>query len=101
MRVDDGVLKTVVYIGRSVASEFVPYGSGFVVASLVDGFKFQTIVTAKHVLEKMGEIDVVLVRVNQRGGVARELPLRRTDWLAHPDPNVDLIVCPTVIQQPS
>jgi hypothetical protein len=97
MRVADDIRKAVVYIGRRVGSQFVPYGTGFVVASLLDGLKYQTIVTAKHVINRMGTVDDVYVRVNERTGLARELPLNPRHWLPHPDQNIDLIVCPTMI----
>jgi hypothetical protein len=97
MRVADDVRKAVVYIGLRSGSNFVPYGTGFVVASRLDGIKYQTIVTAKHVIDRMGSVDVIYVRVNNRTGVAEELPLDPGHWLPHPDPNIDLIVCPTMI----
>ena len=97
MRVADDVRKAVVYIGRRAGSQFVPYGTGFVVASSLDGQKYQTIVTAKHVIKRMGKVEAVSVRVNERTGIARELDLNPEHWFPHPDANVDLIVCPTMI----
>src|SRR5262245_13512587 len=97
MRVADDVRKAVIYVGRQAGSLFVPYGTGFVVASSLDGKKYQTIVTAKHVINRMGNVEAVIIRVNDRTGVARELALKPQDWFPHPDANVDLIVCPTMI----
>ena len=97
MRVPDNIRKTVVYIGRGDHGPFTPYGTGFVIVSFIDDRSFQTIVTAKHVIDSMGDVDSVWIRVNDHAGNARVLPLKRDHWKPHPDPGVDLMVCPTLI----
>jgi len=42
MRGADDVRKEVVYVGRRAGSQFVPYGTGFVPASSLDGQKYQS-----------------------------------------------------------
>ena len=54
VRVDDMVRKSVVYVGDANSGSFVPHGTGFITASFIDDFAYQSVVTARHVLEGIG-----------------------------------------------
>ena len=92
MRVSDRVLKTVVFIGRKPpGGVFVPYGTGFIVASFIGEETFQNIITAKHVINDIPG-DEIHVRVNGHSGQARLLGGGREHWYPHPNPRIDVIV---------
>lgn len=95
MRVDDLIRKSVVYVGDANNKTFVPHGTGFIVATYIGEYVFQSIVTAKHVLE--GIAPQVHLRVNRLGASAHVINTDRSAWMPHPDSNVDLVACPTVI----
>ena len=98
MRVHNDVLRTVVFLGQIQGGEFVPYGTAFLVASIVSPDRaYQTLVTAKHVVEDMGDVEFVYARLNDKAGQAQVIGLARSEWYSHPDPRVDVIVCPTII----
>src|SRR5258707_15818173 len=64
---------------------------------------FQTVVTARHVIDKMrlhfgGTLERVDVRVNRKDGSAQILPLSGDHWHNHPDDKIDVAVCGTKIR---
>lgn len=95
MRLNTEVIQSVVFIGWANNGPFVPYGTGFVTVSRYDGQAFQTLVTAKHVIEDIPG-DIVFIRVNQRGGGAKLVAAKKESWYPHPSAAVDLMVCPAV-----
>lgn len=95
MRVDDTIRKTVVYVGDANGKSFVPHGTGFVAVSYIDGAAFQSIVTARHVIEGI-EPDIHL-RINTLDGEVKIIALRKSDFHQHSSGTVDLVACPTVI----
>jgi hypothetical protein len=69
MRVDDNVRKGVVFVGRQQSGSFVAYGTGFITANTIDDRIYQTIVTARHVIDRMrehsdGKLERVDIRLN-------------------------------------
>lgn len=98
MRVDDRALKAVLAIGVQ-RETFVFYGTGFLTVNYIDGDSFQTVVTARHVIEKIKahKSPVVHVRVNTHSGAARILEAKTEHWFNHPNPQTDVAVCPSVI----
>lgn len=98
LRVDDHILRTIVYVGASRdGGPFHPYGTGFVTALLGEReFGWQSVVTAKHVIEDI-DGNIVHLRVNSRQGDAVLIPTQKTAWWFHPDPRIDVAVCPTTL----
>jgi hypothetical protein len=94
LRLDDDIRKTVVFIGIASSGPFVPIGTGFVALWFVGDQGFQYVVTCKHVID-MIPYDIVHIRVNRRDGEAEVIGTEKHYWTAHPDPRVDLMVCPT------
>lgn len=95
VRVDDLIRKTVVFVGDANNKPFVPHGTGFIVVTEVEGKAFQSVVTAKHVIDGLGPF--IHLRLNRRDGSAEVIPLTVERWVSHPDTRVDLAFCPTVI----
>jgi hypothetical protein len=93
MRIDTSVIRTAVFIGSASTGTFIPYGTGFVVTTRYDHRAFQTLVTAKHVIDDIPG-DFVHVRVNQTQGNASIVAAPKSNWLAHPDTEIDVMVCP-------
>ena len=95
MRVGDGVEKTIVFIGRSAprSGEFIPYGTGFLTATTQENVTFQSIVTARHVLELIQGTDEILIRANTHDGTAKIINTERRWWFS-PLENIDLAFCP-------
>lgn len=98
MRIDDHVRKTVVFIGYcSKGGPFVPHGTGFVAVSVHAGDRpWQTVVTARHVIEGIPG-DVVFLRANNRQGEYCIIEVDKTSWLYHPDDKLDVAVTPCFI----
>ena len=95
MRVDDLIRKSVVYVGDANSKPFVPHGTGFMAASFIGDSGYQSVVTARHVLEGIGP-DVHL-RLNRLDGRAQVIPLEGHTWKEHPSGKVDLAAFPTLI----
>jgi hypothetical protein len=97
MRVSDRLLKCVVFIGVERNNEFVPLGTGFIVALPEGNLGFQYIVTALHVIA--GVKETILVRLNKSSGKAANYTLPR-GWYYHPDPLrlIDVAVAPVALQ---
>jgi hypothetical protein len=97
MRLDDDILKTIVYLGREDHGSFVPYGTGFITARLPNEHQaWQTLVTARHVIDSI-KAKTVYVRLNNRAGEAQTIRVAKDEWHFHPDDRVDVAVCPSII----
>jgi hypothetical protein len=97
MRVDEKILKTIVFVGLGTRNGFTPYGTGFLTANTVDGHLFQAFLTAKHVIDKIPGDDVYM-RVNTRDGGAQVVAGPKSDWLPHPDNSADVVVCSGILR---
>lgn len=102
MRVPNTVRKCVLFIGIRDLDGTVKYGgTAFVV--LVPGSNpsksFGYIVTAKHVLELIGDRPFVL-RASLRDGSSVMLEITASHWTTHPDPSVDAAVTPLLLTEP-
>ena len=52
MRVDDRIRKAVVFVGQADKGPFMPHGTGFLTTEILEhGHGWQTLVTAKHVID--------------------------------------------------
>lgn len=89
MRLPDEVLKSVVFLGplTSGTERFSPRGTGF----LVSDNQRQFLVTAKHVVEKLGT--KFQVRYNTDAGAADQSLLDKS-WFCSSDDSVDAAVLP-------
>jgi hypothetical protein len=97
VRVDDHIRKTVVFVGLSANGVFIPYGTGFITVSIHGRDDvWQTIVTARHVIESV-RTDIVLIRVNNNEGEARTIETKKDGWFFHTDKHIDVAVYPTFI----
>ena len=83
MRVDDKVRKAVVFIGLAGPSSFIAHGTGFIGVNFIGEAGFQTLVTARHVIDSIPG-DRVHVRLNTRDGEARIIEASEESWVAHP-----------------
>ena len=96
LRIDTLVLQCVVFVGIAPNGRpFTPYGTAFLVCSRYDGEAFQTLVTARHVIEDI-DGDTVWIRINSISGGVMVLPTEKAMWRYHDDRNIDLAACPTV-----
>jgi hypothetical protein len=74
-----------------------PMGTCFIAAhfSRETGSHFAYLVTAKHVYKNlMGGDGQIFVRMNKLGDGVEYVPIPKTGWIPHTDPNVDLIIHP-------
>jgi hypothetical protein len=97
LRVHDGILQTVVFIGLAGTVPFMPIGTGFITLKMADessDLGWQTIVTARHVIDKIPG-DQVYIRLNNKQGEAEVISVPKARWWNHPDGRVDVSVCPT------
>jgi hypothetical protein len=98
MRVPDRVAEATVFIGTSYKGNFSPNGTGFFVLSELDGFHFQALVTARHVVEEI-QGDEIFVRINTKGGGVKVIPTPKNLWHFHPNADkrkyVDVAVFPS------
>ena len=101
MRVDDKIRDTIVGIGAvSNAGSFITFGTGFIVVNSIGDVYYQNVVTARHVIDTITSIfgrSGIHARVNTNDGGARVINL--THWHNHPDGNVDLSICPSMIDR--
>lgn len=96
VRVSDKVLSVTVFLGRDDSGDFVAYGTGFITVVKTDGYLFQQVVTASHVIEQIN-FDPICVRINRLDGRMEHAYLNLKDWVFHPDKSVDIAVCPANI----
>jgi hypothetical protein len=96
MRVDDRVRKTVVFIGLAHGPSFVAYGTGFIGVTFIGDHGFQTLVTARHVIDGI-KGDRVHIRLNTLAGSAQIIETWKADWIPHENKRIDVAVCPSGI----
>jgi hypothetical protein len=63
VRVDDSFRKIIVFVGLKRGPNFIAYGTGFITVNFIEDVGFQTVVTARHVIDK--------VRLHGGGTLAR------------------------------
>src|SRR5262249_27366232 len=97
LRVTPGMEKTVVFVGRGDETQFVAGGTGFLAAHTSGDVVYQTVITARHVLDKMGDVQQVGIRVNTQQGGAKVIQTPRKRWMNHPDDRIDVSVCPILL----
>jgi hypothetical protein len=94
MRVPDGAQKTVVFIGRAAPTgQFIPHGTGFLAANIQDDQAYQSIVTARHVIDEIQGTDEILIRANTHDARAKTIPTERRAWFS-PNEKVDIAFHP-------
>jgi len=105
MRVRDGMLKTVVFIGTvNVRGEFVPNGTGCLISCGTGGRMFQHVATCWHVVRDIAG-DKIWIRVNDKKGQATLHWTHKDRWVKHPGADgkggkiVDLCVSPVTIKE--
>ena len=94
MRVSEKVLSCVCFLGRDDSGSFLAYGTGFFAVVATGERLFQHIVAARHVIENIN-FDPICVRLNRSDGRIEHTYADRKHWVFHPDPAVDIAVCPT------
>ena len=101
MHVSDKVRKTVVFVGVAHETGFEPYGTAFIMVNKVGEHAYQTIVTAKHVIQtiKAHGKKFVHLRVNTWSDGPRIMTSPIEEWLDHPDSRIDVSVCPSIISR--
>jgi hypothetical protein len=100
MRVPDTVRKCVLFIGVRDLDESITYGgTAFVVTVPGTRGSFGYLVTAKHVLDVLGDRPFVL-RANVVGGSSVILEANVSHWSFHEDATVDAAVAPLVFDEP-
>jgi hypothetical protein len=77
-------------------SSFIAHGTGFIGVNFIGEAGFQTLITARHVIDRMPG-GIVHVRLNTRDGEARIIETTKADWIRHPDKRIDVVVCATGI----
>jgi hypothetical protein len=96
MRVDDKVRKTIVFIGVARGPSFVAHGTGLIGVNFIGDNAFQTLITARHVIDGI-KGDRVHVRLNTREGSARIIETLKADGIFHENARIDVAVCPSVL----
>lgn len=96
MRIDERLLKTVVYLGLKSQQGFVPIGTAFLLSVTTDEYRFDHIVTARHNLDRVPAGTDAVLRVNRKDGGSPVYPaVKREHWHFHPQdkPHTDIAVC--------
>ncbi len=94
MRVSEKVLSCVCFLGRDDSGSFLAYGTGFFAVMVTGERLFQHIVAARHVIEDIN-FDPICMRLNRSDGRIQHTYTHKEHWVFHPDPAVDIAVCPT------
>lgn len=98
MRVADRIPSSVVFIGTYHRGDFTPLGTGFYVLKIEDGFQFQHIVTARHVIENL-DVEDIYIRGNLKGDGIEVHPTKKNEWMFHPGKGknqyIDVAVLPS------
>jgi hypothetical protein len=81
LRVDDKVLKAVVFIGREADGGFTPYGTALIGLIKCEDFSNTVIVTARHVVDNIKRHNTerggsLVVRVNRKDGSSEPVKLK-------------------------
>jgi len=93
VRVSDHVEKTVVFLGRRTPfDQFIPYGTAFLGGNIMDSELFQTIITARHVIDLFGDNDIH-IRINKLDG-SFHTETTKKQWWYSPVADADLAICP-------
>jgi hypothetical protein len=96
MRVEDHVIRTVVFVGIEVNGTFTPLGTGFLVAFQEGELSAVYLVTADHVVNQISG-EYVYVRINRVSGASEGCVTTRVDKrtiLRHNDKRNDIAVFP-------
>jgi hypothetical protein len=103
MRIPKELLDAVVFLGSlQGAAQFVPEGTGFLVHLPIPDIphlKFNYLVTARHVYEKLEPN--IHIRVNQTNGGALEIAADGTHWFFHPQHGKGNYIDVAVMEWPS
>ena len=100
MQLSEQLLHTTIRIEATLSSGGCSVGTGFFFKFCDDGKTYvPAIVTNKHVVKDAIEYRVIFSRVDEKGNllnINEQLTMQGSDdnWIAHPDPNVDLCVLP-------
>lgn len=98
MRVADRIPSSVVFIGAYNCGIFTPLGTGFFVLKVEDGFQFQHIVTARHVIENL-EVEDIYIRGNLKGNGIEVYVTKKSEWVFHPEKSnnryIDVAILPS------
>ena len=81
MRVEDRILKTVVFIGKEAGGQFTPLGTAFVGVVQEGTTSIPLLVTAAHVIDDyFKETDTIFVRLNRNSGGSERYRLSIMDF---------------------
>lgn len=96
VRINDDIRKCVVYLGLPIVradekDDITPQGTGFLVAyGDIGGVAATYIVTARHVARALADVPFA-IRLNDKQGNYRLVPVDRGDWVSHSDNDVAAI----------
>jgi hypothetical protein len=94
MRVEDRILKTVVFIGKEAGGRFTPLGTAFVGVVQDGTASIPLLVTAAHVIDDyFKETDTIFVRLNRNNGGVGTLPIASRGF-RRADKGTDLAILP-------
>jgi hypothetical protein len=96
MRIDKTIMKCVVFVGHKTERGFAVEGTGFFLMCFEGGLGFQQIVTARHVITSF-KSEYVYIRLNNQDGTPRVLATKKSDWIFHPNPAIDVGILPIEI----
>jgi len=101
MRIDQRVKKCIAFVGHKGANDsFAVEGTAFFAMTYEGGLGFQQLITARHVIEDgFAGKEWVYLRVNSVEGTPRVLRTLKSEWLFHPNRNVDIAFLPMEISQ--
>jgi hypothetical protein len=96
MRVDDRILKTIVFIGKEAGGRFTPCGTAFVGVVQDQTVSIPLLVTAAHVVDDyFKETETIFVRLNRNnGGVGTLAITNHRLGFRHSDRATDLAILP-------
>jgi hypothetical protein len=96
MRVDERILKTVVFIGKEAGGQFTPLGTAFVGVVQQETASIPVLVTAAHVIDDCFKAsEAIFVRLNRNNGGAGTLPIVNHNLgFRHTDKGTDLAILP-------
>ena len=97
VRTNTDFLKCVAFIGlETERGHFIPMGTCFFTSWEYEGFVFQFLTTAAHVLDGLPR-DEFVVRLNTAAGVAQSLKVSRAEATFHADRNNDVAMIPMAL----
>jgi hypothetical protein len=96
MRISEDARKCVVFFGTEAETGGIEYrGTGSLVCDVDDGVRYPYLVTCRHAAKHLDH--EFYIRANKRDGTGKDIEVARTEWLMHPDENVDLAIKPFVL----